>query len=75
MSELLLNPKQQQFSVPPSHCFKEKSKNAYPCQEKFQSYNTVNSEIFGGFIFTELGVYAKFRENKILAKSRCRLLI
>ena len=36
---------------------------------------TVNSEIFARVLFLQNIAYAKFRENKILAKSLCRLLI
>ena len=37
--------------------------------------HTVNSEIFARVLFSQNIAYAKFRENKILAKSLCRLLI
>ena len=36
---------------------------------------TVNSEIFARVLFSQNIAYAKIRENKILAKSLCRLLI
>ena len=36
---------------------------------------TVNSEIFARVLFSGNLAYEKFRENKILAKSLCRLQI
>ena len=33
-----------------------------------KAFNTVNSEIFARVLFTRNFAYAKFRENKILAK-------
>ena len=37
------------------------------CDKKFQT-STVNSEIFARVLFSRNFAYAKFRENKILAK-------
>ena len=38
-------------------------------------FETVNSEFFARVLFSRNFAYAKFRENEILAKSLCRLLI
>ena len=44
-----------------------------PCIASRQ--HTVNSAIFARVLFSQNFAYAKFRENKILAKSLSRLLI
>ena len=42
---------------------------------KSELQNTVNSEIFVRVLFSRNFAYGKFYENKILAKSLCRVLI
>ena len=48
--------------------------STHPCVFH-HSQSSVNSEIFARDLFSRNFAYAKFRENKILAKSLCRLLM